>query len=216
MSKAAHENGGELGLVQNARMVTLETPRLLLRRWRAEDAAPLAAINADAEVMRWIGDGSVRDEQQTRSGIEAMERGWEVRGFGLFAVEIRSTRELAGFTGLSIPDFLPEVLPAVEVGWRLGRAHWGQGLATEAAGAVVRFGFEGCALKRIISIAQVGNDASERVMAKLGMQPFLETVDPSCSRRVRVFELTPGSYREQGEGDNSTGSSRPERHQGWG
>lgn len=128
------------GLVQNARMIMLETPRLLLRRWREEDVAPLAAVNADPEVMRWIGDGSVRDEQQTRSGIEAMEHEWEAQGFGLFAVEIRSTRELAGFTGLSIPDFLPEVLPAVEVGWRLGRAHWGQGLATEAAAAAVRSG----------------------------------------------------------------------------
>ncbi|GHD15858.1 hypothetical protein GCM10007147_03720 [Nocardiopsis kunsanensis] len=77
--------------------------------------------------MRWIGDGSVRDEQQTHRGIEAMEREWDRQGFGLFAVEIRSTGELAGFTGLSIPDFMPEVLPAVEVGWRLGRAHWGPG-----------------------------------------------------------------------------------------
>ncbi|WP_438270967.1 GNAT family N-acetyltransferase [Streptomyces anulatus] len=175
-------------------MVMLETPRLLLRRWREEDVAPLAAVNADPEVMRWIGDGSVRDEQQTRSGIEAMEHGWEAQGIGLFAVEIRSTRELAGFTGLSIPDFLPEVLPAVEVGWRLGRSYWGQGLATEAAAAAVRFGFEDRALKRIISIAQVGHDASERVMAKLGMHPFHETVDPSCSRRVRIFELASDRY----------------------
>ncbi|MFE6038688.1 GNAT family N-acetyltransferase [Streptomyces sp. NPDC056452] len=195
-------------------MVTLKTSRLLLRRWRAQDVAPLATVNADPDVMRWIGDGSVRDEQQTRSGVEAMEREWEVEGFGLFAVEIRSTRELAGFTGLSVPDFLPEVLPAVEVGWRLGRAHWGQGLATEAAAAAVRFGFEDCALKRIISIAQVGNDASERVMAKLGMQPFHETVDPTCRRRVRVFELTSDRYREQGEGGFPTGSSRPDRHRG--
>ncbi|WP_237552257.1 GNAT family N-acetyltransferase [Streptomyces sp. SID5789] len=49
---------------------------------------------------------------------------------------------MAGFTGLSVPNYLPEVLPAVEVGWRLGRAHWGQGMATEAAAAALRFGFE--------------------------------------------------------------------------
>ncbi len=54
--------------------------------------------------MRWIGDGGVRDEQQTRHGIEAMEREWDTQGSGLFAVEIRSTGELAGFTGLSVPD----------------------------------------------------------------------------------------------------------------
>ncbi|ARX88450.1 acetyltransferase [Streptomyces alboflavus] len=77
--------------------------------------------------MRWIRDGSVRDGQQTRDGIRAWESEWESRGFGLFAVEIRSTGELAGFTGLSVPHFLPEVLPAVEVGWRLWPSALGAG-----------------------------------------------------------------------------------------
>ncbi|MEV0287919.1 GNAT family N-acetyltransferase [Kribbella sp. NPDC050820] len=70
--------------------------------------------------------------KQTRSGVQAWERECDSRGFGLFAVEIRSTGELAGFTGLSVPNFLPEVLPAVEVGWRLGRDHWGRGLANRS------------------------------------------------------------------------------------
>ncbi|MGW0229281.1 GNAT family N-acetyltransferase [Actinopolymorpha singaporensis] len=175
-------------------MITLETPRLILRRWREEDVAPMAAVNADPEVMRWIRDGSVRDEQQTRDGIQAWESEWEAQGFGLFAVEIRCTGELAGFTGLSVPHFLPEVLPAVEAGWRLGRSHWGRGLATEAAAAAVRFGFEDRGLDRIISIAQVGNDASDRIMTKLGMHPFRETVNPTCGRRVRVFELSSDRY----------------------
>ncbi len=181
-------------MIQNDWMVMLETPRLILRRWCEEDIAPMASINADPEVMRWIRDGSVRDEQQTRRGIQAWESEWESQGFGLFALEIRSTGELAGFTGLSVPDFLPEVLPAVEVGWRLGRSHWGQGLATEAAAAAVRFGFEERGLQRLVSITQVGNDASERIMTKLGMHPVCETVNPTGGRRVRVFELSSDQY----------------------
>ncbi|MFJ6632567.1 GNAT family N-acetyltransferase [Streptomyces sp. NPDC091376] len=178
-------------------MVRLETPRLILRRWRGEDVAPMASVNADPEVMRWIRDGSVRDEQQTLDGVQAWENEWESQGFGLFAVEIRSTGEMAGFTGLSVPNFLPEVLPAVEIGWRLGRSHWGQGMATEAAAAAaaaVRFAFEERGLERIVSITQVGNDASERIMTKLGMQPVRETVNPTCGRRVRVFELSLDQY----------------------
>ncbi|GHE59849.1 N-acetyltransferase [Streptomyces longispororuber] len=175
-------------------MVTLETPRLILRRWREEDVAPMAAVNADPEVMRWIRDGSVRDEQQTRDGVRAWESEWESQGFGLFAVEVRSTGELAGFTGLSVPGYLPEVLPAVEVGWRLGRAHWGRGLATEAAAAALRFGFEERGLERIVSITQVGNDASERIMTKLGMRPDRETVNPHGGRRVRVYAVTSEQY----------------------
>ncbi|MFF5899621.1 GNAT family N-acetyltransferase [Streptomyces argenteolus] len=175
-------------------MARLETPRVILRRWRVDDVVPMAAFHADPEVMRWIGDGGVRDEEQTRLGIEAMEREWETRGFGLFAVEIRSTGELAGFTGLSVPQYMPELLPATEVGWRLGRAHWGQGLATEAAAAAVRFGFEHCGVDRIVGVAQLGNDASGRIMTKLGMRPVRESVDPSCGRRVRVFELSSEQY----------------------
>ncbi|MER6297965.1 GNAT family N-acetyltransferase [Kitasatospora sp. NPDC001539] len=179
-------------------MVRLETPRLVLRRWREDDIAPMALINADPEVMRWIRDGRVRDEGQTRSGIQAWEGEWESEGFGLFAVEVRSTGELAGFTGLSVPAFLPEVLPAVEVGWRLGRSHWGQGLATEAAAAALRFGFEERGLDRVVSIVQVGNRASERVTAKLGMRLVRETVTPTSGRRVRVFGLSSDQYPAAG------------------
>ena len=67
-------------------------------------------------------------------------------------------------------------------------------MATEAAAAAVRFGFEERGLERIVSITQVGNDASERIMTKLGMHPARETVNPTGGRRVRVFELSSGQY----------------------
>ncbi|MEU6001294.1 GNAT family N-acetyltransferase [Streptomyces sp. NPDC047197] len=171
-------------------MPLIQTPRLVLRRWRESDVAPMAVINADPEVMRWIGDGSVHDgEEQTRSTMAMWERGWETEGFGLFAVEDRATGELAGFTGLSVPHYLPEVLPAVEIGWRLGRPFWGRGLATEAARAALDFGFADRGLERIVSVAQVGNVASERIMNKLGMRVERATLDPYCGRAVRVHAL---------------------------
>jgi RimJ/RimL family protein N-acetyltransferase len=94
---------------------------------------PLAAINGDPEVMRWIGDGTTRDLKQTRASMAALERQWEATGIGLFAVEVLGTGELAGVTGLAVPDFLPEIMPAVEIAWRFGQPFWGQGIATEAA-----------------------------------------------------------------------------------
>lgn len=180
-------------MIHNVPMTTtLTTPRLLLRRWREEDIAPMAAVNADPEVMRWIRDGSVLDEEQTRARIAAWEHEWDTQGFGLFAVELRSTGQLAGFTGLSVPSFLPEILPAVEIGWRLARPHWGQGLATEAASAAVHFAFAERGLDRLVSIAQTGNHASERIMLKLGMRLYRETISPAAADRpVRVYELTP-------------------------
>ncbi|MFG2651895.1 GNAT family N-acetyltransferase [Streptomyces sp. NPDC048436] len=168
-------------------MTLILTPRLVLRRWRETDVAPMTVINSDPEVMRWIGDGSVHDrEEQTRSTMAMWEHGWDTEGFGLFAVEVRATGELAGFTGLSVPRYLPEVLPAVEIGWRLGRSFWGRGLATEAARTALDFGLTDRGLERIVSIVQVGNDASERVMHKLGMRVERGTRDPNCGRALRI------------------------------
>jgi RimJ/RimL family protein N-acetyltransferase len=175
-------------------MVSIITARLVLRRWREDDVAPMSAINADPEVMRWIGNGSVRDKQQTKAGIQNWERQWDQQGYGLFALELRDTGDLIGFAGLAIPEFLPEVLPAVEIGWRLGRPFWGGGLATEAARAALRFGLIDRNLEQIISIAQVGNGASERIMGKLGLHLARETVDPTCDRPVRVHAITKAQY----------------------
>ncbi len=171
-------------------MATLETPRLILRRWRAADIAPLAAINGDADVMRWIGTGTVRDLEQTRASVTAWEREWDATGIGLFAVEIRATGELAGLTGLAVPHFLPEIMPAVEVAWRLGKPYWGQGIATEAARAALEFGLLDRGLAKIVAIVQVGNGASERVMQKIGMSFERETADPASGRPVRVYEIS--------------------------
>ncbi|MFJ6571718.1 GNAT family N-acetyltransferase [Streptomyces sp. NPDC091292] len=176
----------------------ITTSRLVLRRWRPEDIAPLAAISGDPVVMRWIGNGSVRSPEQTRAGVEAMERAWDTQGFGLFAVELRETGQLVGFTGLSVPDYLPQLLPSVEIGWRLGRAFWGRGLATEAALAALRFGLADRGLDRIVSVAQEDNGASERVMSKLGMRLDRELVDPSCGRRVRVYAVTRAEFEGVG------------------
>lgn len=171
---------------------TLRTPRLTLRRWRAEDLEPMAAINADPEVMRWIGDGSVQDRGQTAAGIAAWEREWDERGIGLFAAELRQGRQLIGFVGLSVPRYLPEILPAVEIGWRLDRAHWGRGLATEGARAALDFALRR-GLARVVSVHAIGNDASEGVMRKLGMRQERETRHPALGvpLRVHVLEARP-------------------------
>ena len=168
----------------------LSTERLLLRRWRQQDLDPYAELCADPAVMRWIGNGRVRTREECAKAISAFERAWDEHGFGLFALELQASGRLIGFVGLSVPDFLPEILPSVEIGWRLAPDQWGKGLATEGARAALAFGFGQVGLNRIVSIHQVGNDASGRIMEKLGMRLERETVDPSCGRRVRVYEIT--------------------------
>jgi RimJ/RimL family protein N-acetyltransferase len=175
-------------------MTEIQTPRLLLRRWHDDDLVPMAEINADPEVMQWIGDGSVRDLEQTAQDIERWEEEWDEEGFGLFAVELLASGELAGFVGLSVPHFLPQVLPAVEIGWRLGRQFWGQGYASEAAHASLEFALQDRGLDRVISIARLGNDASENVMRKLGMELERETTHPEFGFPLHVYAIDLTEY----------------------
>jgi RimJ/RimL family protein N-acetyltransferase len=102
---------------------------------------------------------------------------------------ILGTGELAGFTGMAIPADVPEIMPGVEIGWRLGRAHWGRGVATEAATAALRFAFTDGGLDRILGIHVVGNDASARVMRKLGMRFDRETTEIVYGRPVHVYAI---------------------------
>ncbi|GAA0960798.1 GNAT family N-acetyltransferase [Virgisporangium aurantiacum] len=173
-------------------MEDLMTPRLRLRRWRGSDLDPMTRINADPEVMRWIGDGSVFDRTGTAAEIAAFEKIWDAHSFGRFAVELRHTGELAGFTGMAIPTDVPEVMPAVEIGWRLGRAFWGRGLATEAATAALRFAATGTDLDRVVGIHVVGNEASARVMRKIGMRFERETVETVYGQPVHVYAIDVG------------------------
>jgi RimJ/RimL family protein N-acetyltransferase len=171
-------------------MPVLTTDRLTLREWRDDDLDALAALNADPEVMRYIRDGSVLTRDESAERMARMVRGWTEDGFGLFPVELRATGELIGWAGHAIPTFLPQVLPAVEIGWRLARAAWGHGYATEAATAALRFGFESAGLDRVISIRHVDNHRSARVMAKLGLTHEFDTTDPSDDRPLAVHSLT--------------------------
>ena len=146
----------------------LDTARLRLRPWRDEDLAPWAALNADPEVMATIG----RPLERSQSDLLAQRiRGhFDRRGFGLWAVEVPDVASFIGFIGLSIPQFEAHFTPCVEIGWRLARAEWGKGYASEGARAALAFGFERLGLAEIVSFTAVSNLRSRRVMERIGMQ----------------------------------------------
>lgn len=137
----------------------IETPRRILRQWEEDDILPFARLCADSEVMQWIGSGCTLSVEASSSAVVQFRSFWARNAFGLFAVEIKESGGFAGCCGLSIPNFLPEILPAVEIGWRLARASWGRGYATEAASASMYFGFTEAGLDEIDSIHQIENTA---------------------------------------------------------
>lgn len=170
-------------------MVSLTTQRLLLRQWKPEDLPAFVAMSADPRVMAFIGNGSVRSEAEATATFRSIQEKWEGHSSGLFAVELLDTESFIGLCGLSEPAFLPEILPSVELGWRLHHAAWGHGLGTEAARAVAEWAFDSLGLERLVSVIHVDNLVSRRLAERLGMTRERRTIVPTKGVWADVYEL---------------------------
>ena len=145
----------------------LTTARLTLRPWLDADRAPFAAMSADPEVMRYLTALPTRADSD--AWIDRQRAQQAANGFCFWAVEHTASGAFVGAIGLARIGYEARFTPAVEVGWRLARTFWGQGYASEAAAAALRFGFTQADLGEIVANACVPNLASQRVMQKLGM-----------------------------------------------
>jgi RimJ/RimL family protein N-acetyltransferase len=147
--------------------ITLRTPRLILRPWRDEDGDAFAAMFADPEVMEFMMP--VQDRAAIDAVIARVRGHFDQHGFGWWAAEVPGVAPFIGFIGLWHIPFEAHFTPAVEVGWRLARAHWGQGYATEGARAALEVGFTRLGLDEIVSMTVPANARSRRVMERIGM-----------------------------------------------
>ena len=172
----------------------LLTERLRLRRWLARDEAPMAAINRDPEVARYLNCPT--DEAAIAAFFADAAAHWDAYGYGLYAVELLGADErFVGFAGFSHPTFIPAVADRPELGWRLARSAWGAGLATEAATAVLHHGFGRLGLSDPIAVIHPQNERSRRVATKLGMHPERQVHNPVLGREVDIWQTTPGAGR---------------------
>lgn len=148
-------------------MVQLQTARLRLRPWCEGDAAPLAAICADARVAEFLPaplTRAISDSLLTRFQVH-----WRQHGFGPFAVE-RLGGELVGLVGAQHISFECGFKPRVELLWHLAAEAWGQGLAVEAARAAWQDLAERCDIASVVALTVPENRRSQRVMDKLGLR----------------------------------------------
>ena len=144
-----------------------ETPRLLLRKITLDDAESLFDLNADPEVIKYVGDSALKDIDEAKAVIEnRILFQYATYGFGRWAMIEKETESFVGWCGLKFFANLNEV----DVGYRLFRKYWGKGLATESALASLKVGFENKNLDRIIGRAMSGNVASIKVIEKCGMK----------------------------------------------
>ena len=147
----------------------ITTERLILRPWNEDDLLPYAEMNADPRVREFFP--AVLSREQSDSEFRHYQSTYDRDGFCCFAAELIATGEFAGFIGLQTMNFAVPSLPqpAVEIGWRLAHRHWGKGLATEGARAVVRYAFGILELCEIVAITVPTNVRSRHVMEKIGM-----------------------------------------------
>jgi RimJ/RimL family protein N-acetyltransferase len=148
-------------------LMSMCTPRLILRPWRPEDVEPFAAMNADPLTMRFMPGVLTREQSEELLALFGAHH--RLHGFGVWALEVPGVAPFIGYTGLQRVGFAAPFAPAVEIGWRLAPAHWGKGYATEAAQATLRTGFEELNLDQIVSFTVAANKPSWSVMERLGM-----------------------------------------------
>ena len=142
----------------------LETARLRLRPFTFEDLnAHHQIIGSDSQVTF---SGEPMTLEQSRSALEKRMRHWDEHGFGMWAVVQKDSGTLLGHAGLQTFESTGEV----ELGYYLGRSAWGQGVATEAGAACVRYGFETLELRQIVAVVRPANSASQKVLSKLGFR----------------------------------------------
>jgi RimJ/RimL family protein N-acetyltransferase len=166
----------------------LETERLRLRRWRADDLDALTRWHNEPELMRHMGKLSFTREEMA-ADIERYERHWEQHGFGLWAAEDKETRTLVGRVGLAYHRMWPS---DPEVGWLIDVPWQGKGLATEAGATCIDYAFGELGVDRVVSICTPENAASRRVMEKLGFRVWQQLHDDRLDLRLLLHKLDRG------------------------
>ena len=164
--------------------ITLETPRLLLRRMRGSDLDAWARMTADAEVMKYIGTGVTFNRNEAWRSIAGVLGHWQLLGYGMWAVACKEDDELVARVGF----FDPPGWPGFELGWIVGREHWGKGYATEAARVALDYAFTALKRDRVVSLIRYGNERSVRVAEKIG-ERYSGDVELLGSM-ARVYEIT--------------------------
>lgn len=154
-------------------MFCLETQRLILREFQQKDVHQLAPILANPRVMKFSPTGII-SAFQTQVKIDSFMTSYKALGFGKWAVIYKESNQLIGYCGIAIEEI--DNINEREIGYRLDPEFWGKGLASEAALATIKYGFEQLKLPYILGIVERANTASVRVLGKLGMKYERETI----------------------------------------
>ncbi|MEO1093883.1 MAG: GNAT family N-acetyltransferase [Cyanobacteria bacterium J06638_28] len=146
--------------------IVFTTQRLIVRRWCDADLTALLAVYGDAAAMEWVDDGKPITLEEALEWLNVTRRNYEQRGYGMFAVAMRSAPEVIGFGGIVHSDGQAEA----EIKYAYLRPYWGQGIATEVAKGLIQYGAKSHGIGYMIATTAPENTASHRVLLKAGMR----------------------------------------------
>ena len=166
-------------------MVTLESERILLRPWRIEDAESAFAIYRDPEVMRFLGGEPVPTLEAQRDWLQSAIERYKTLGppHGFWEIVEKDSDQIVGSVFIKqLPGF-----EDMEIGWHLGRDHWGRGYATEAGRLMIAHAFDAVGLERVVAVVNPENLRSIGVTARLGMR--WEGLIEAYGQQVGLFSI---------------------------
>jgi ribosomal-protein-alanine N-acetyltransferase len=169
----------------------LETERLILRRFTEADVDAVFALRRDAEMMRFIRAPQKR--QESVNWLRLVSSLWETERIGFCAVIEKQSGALVGWCGL----WRLKETGETEIGYAIAQKFWGAGLATEAAGAFLDYGFETLKLDKIAAVAAPENTGSRRVMEKLGMT--FDYTGTFYERDLVHYSITREKFKQDGQ-----------------
>lgn len=154
----------------------LQIGELIMRPLAAGDVDAIATLWADPKITRYLPSrGAPIARENTEAVLAAFVEHWQQRRYGVWAI-VKNSSEVIGYCGLRYLDQLNEV----ELLYGLAKAHWGRGITTQAAQAAISYGFNIASLDRIIALALPENQASRRVMEKVGLR---------YEKQIQIFNL---------------------------
>ncbi|MEM7573931.1 MAG: GNAT family N-acetyltransferase [Bacteroidota bacterium] len=156
--------------------IHLETKRFLLREFEATDLQGVFELDSDPEVHRYLGNKPIKTLEEAEGMLEYIRDQYKNEGIGRWAVIDKATEEFVGWSGLKYERVVRPDAPYYDIGYRLKRKFWGQGIATETALAAINYGFQKMELAEIFGGAHVDNLASNHVLKKIGLR-HLETFE---------------------------------------
>src|SRR4051794_35038691 len=169
-------------------MTLFETERLLVQQLAADDVDNLYVVTSDPELMHYMGDGQPLSYELTAKWIDVSINNYATKAYGCSAVIDKRDGAFIGFCGLVRSEFA-EPPDDAELIYALRKPYWGQGLATEVAGAMLEYGKQSCHLKRIIATIDPSNTASIQVVYKIGFR-HTQTVSDSDGLPTHIYELS--------------------------